>query len=196
MEKKLGRLTMLAILTALVVVLGSLGNFIKIGPFPISLTLCPIIVGAALCGPSAGALLGAVFGIVVVITGILGWDGGAAMILMGTHPFWLVVVCIVKTGAAGFLAGLVYRAFADKNPKTAVVAAGIVCPVVNTSIFVASMFIFWKDTLRAWAGGSDVLTYAITGMVGVNFIIELAINLALASAVTLIIKYALNRKPY
>ena len=45
-------------LAALVAVLQLLGQFIKFGPVSISLVLIPIVVGAALYGPTAGAVLG------------------------------------------------------------------------------------------------------------------------------------------
>ena len=189
MSQKTRKLTTMGILMALIIVLGMLGNFVKIGPFPISLALCPIIIGAALYGPAAGALLGAVLGIVTIITGILGWDGGTVMLLMSSHPFWCVFVCILKTTAAGYLAGLVYKAVtSEKETKLGVVLAGIVCPVVNTGIFILSMILFWKDTLASWAGGKNIILFAITGIAGINFLIELAINMILASAITLIIK--------
>ena len=68
------RLTSLALLAALVVVLQTVASGIRIGPVPISLTLVPIVVGAILFGPGAGAGLGAVFGIVCLIAGITGTD--------------------------------------------------------------------------------------------------------------------------
>lgn len=192
-DSGLRRMTALSFLSALVVVLACLGSFIHIGPVPISLTLCPIIIGAALYGPSAGAILGAVFGVVTIITGVMGWDGGVVMLLMETAPVACVLVCIAKTTAAGFLAGVVYRAF-SVHRKTAVVLAGIVCPVVNTGIFVTGMLVFWKETLSAWAGGSNVVVYALTGLTGINFLVELTINMILASAITLIINYASGKR--
>ena len=42
------RLTSLALLAALIVVLQTVASGIKIGPVPISLTLVPIVVGAIL----------------------------------------------------------------------------------------------------------------------------------------------------
>ena len=62
------RLAGLGILTAVPIVLQMLGSFIKFGPFSISLTLVPIVVGAALFGPLAGAWLGFVFSMVVLFT--------------------------------------------------------------------------------------------------------------------------------
>ena len=50
------------------------------------------------------------------------------------------------------------------------------------------MFIFFKDTLTVWAGGTDIVYYAIVGLVGINFIIELIINIALSPAVLRVTK--------
>ena len=62
-------LTGVALFTAIVVVLQFLGAFIRFGPFSISLVLIPIVVGAALYGAGAGAWLGFVFGLVVLLVG-------------------------------------------------------------------------------------------------------------------------------
>ena len=48
------RMTGMAILTAIVIVLQLLGSFIRFGPFSISLVLVPIVIGAALYGAWAG----------------------------------------------------------------------------------------------------------------------------------------------
>ena len=186
-------LTEFSIMAAVIVVLTVLANFIRFGPFSISLVLCPIIVGAALHGPIAGAMLGAIFGFVVIITGIFGWDGGTVMLLMSANPLGVIVICMVKGFLAGYLAGLVYRLFEKKSTKLAVVISGITAPVVNTGTFVLLMLVFYKDILASWAGGSDMLTYIITGLCGINFLIELIVNLVLAAAVTSLIKYFKKR---
>ena len=59
------KLAALAIFTALIVVLQLVANVAKVGPVSITLSLVPIVVGAALYGVSAGAYLGGVFGLVV-----------------------------------------------------------------------------------------------------------------------------------
>lgn len=183
---------MLSLLSATVAVLTVLGNFVRFGPFPITLALCPIIVGAAIYGPSAGAILGGVFGLAVFVTGLFGWDGGAVMMLMSANPLALVLVCFGKAIAAGWCAGLVYKAFSEKQLKVGVVAAGIVCPVVNTGIFVVAMLLFFRSTLQSWAGGKDIVTYILFGMTGINFLVELGVNMILAAGITTIIKYAKN----
>ena len=71
-NEKTRRLTGLALMTAIIVVLQVVASFVKFGPFSITLALAPIIIGAALYGAGAGAWLGAVFGVVVLIACIAG----------------------------------------------------------------------------------------------------------------------------
>ena len=193
-KSDLRRMTGLSLLAAIVAVLSALGNFIRIGAIPITLVLAPIIIGAAIYGVRAGAFLGGVFGIVTFVTGVLGWDGGAVMLLMSASVFWTLFTCIVKGALAGCAAGLVYKAAEKKNSLLASVLAGIACPVVNTGIFIICMLLFFKEILASWAGGKDVVTYIIFGLTGVNFLVELAVNMILASGITAIIKYGKRGK--
>ena len=184
--KKLTELTMLA---AIVVVLTIFSTFIKFGPFSITLALVPIIIGGVLYGAECGALLGFVFSLVVLITGLFGWDGGTVMMLIGIRPLAAILICLLKGTLAGWVAALVYRAVAKKNGKLAVVLASIVCPVVNTGVFIAGMLLFFTSTLESWASGQGVFYFIIFGLTGINFVVELLSTLALSSVVTAIIKY-------
>ena len=55
------------------------------------------------------------------------------------------------------------------------------------------MVLFFKDTLLIWAGDTNVLYYIIFGIVGVNFLIELGLNMVLSPAVVRIIQIVKNR---
>lgn len=172
------------ILTALVVVLQMLGQFIKFGPFSISLVLVPIVLGAALCGTKVSTWLGFVFGIAVLYT-----DAG---LFLEISPVGTVITVMLKGTLCGLAAGLVYSALNKKLNKNtfAVMAAALVCPVVNTGIFLLGCVVFFLETVRGWgvAGGfENVATYLIVGMVGINFLVELAINIFLSPVVVRII---------
>lgn len=182
------KMTGLAIFTAIIVVLQVLCTFVRFGPFSITLALAPIIIGTAMYGKGAGAYLGGVFGAVVLVTGLLGWDGGTVMLLMGINPLGCVLVCLLKGVAAGFFAGLCYELIAKKNDKLGVLISGVVCPVVNTGLFIVGMLVFFFDTLSGWAGGQNLLLYIIVGLTGVNFLVELAVNIILSSGITRIIR--------
>ena len=183
-------MTGLAIFTAIIVVLQVLCTFVRFGPFSITLALAPIIIATAIYGKGAGAYLGGVFGLVVLVTGLLGWDGGTVMLLMSINPAACVAICIVK--GAGFLAGLCYELIAKKSEKTAVVVSGVVCPVVNTGLFIVGMLVFFFDTISGWANGQNMLLYIIVGLTGVNFLVELGVNLLLGAGITRIIRAGKN----
>ena len=113
-HQKINRMVGIAVLAALVVVLQLLSSVIKIGTVSITLTLIPIVVGAAFYGPGAGAILGTVFGLVVYINSATGADYGGNMVFLA-NPFLCAVVCIGKGTLSGWCAGLVYRLVARKD---------------------------------------------------------------------------------
>lgn len=172
----------MGVLTALVIVLQAIGSVIRFGTFSITLVLVPIIVGAALYGWKAGAWLGFVFGIMVLAT-----DAGAflAISVPGT-----IITCLLKGILAGAAAGIVYELFENKTKLGAVIGAGIICPVVNTGVFLLGCLVFFLDTVKEWGAGAgyeNVGAYFLFGFVGLNFVIELAINLVLATAIVRIL---------
>ena len=109
------RMAGLAIFTALIVVLTVLCTFVKFGPVSITLALAPIVIGAALYGAGAGAYLGFVFSLVVLLTGLFGWDGGFILMLFDMKWYGLILTVLVKGTAAGYAAGLVYRLLCRKS---------------------------------------------------------------------------------
>ncbi|MBQ9679634.1 MAG: ECF transporter S component [Ruminococcus sp.] len=185
-KKNTYRLTGLAILTAIIIVLQIFTTFVKFGPFSITLALIPMVVGAAMYGVGAGAYLGAVLGVIVTIMCITGGDVGGAMV-WAANPVLCAIMCVLKTAMAGLVAGLIYKALSGKNKFVAVLLAAIASPIVNTGIFIIGMLVFFKDLLAAWAGGSDLLTYIIVGLTGVNFLVELGVNVILTPVVVKII---------
>ena len=180
------RLTGLGILTALVIVLQVFTTFVHFGPFSITLALVPIVVGAAMYGIGAGAWLGAVFSLVVLIMCITGGDPGGFMV-WSANPLMCVVIVMLKGTLAGLEAGVHYKALEKTNKIVATVAAALVSPIVNTGIFLLGMMIFFKDTLNAWAAGTDVILYIIFGLTGINFLIEIGVNIILSPVVVQIV---------
>lgn len=181
------RLTGLAILTAIIIALQIFTTYVRFGPFSITLALIPIVVGAAMYGAGAGAYLGAVFSIVVILMCVFGADIGGAMV-WNANPFMCFVLCMLKGTAAGFVSGLVYKAIANKNSVVASIVAAVCSPIVNTGIFILGLVLFFKDVLTVWAGGSDLLYYIIFGLTGVNFLVELGVNLVLSPVIVRIVR--------
>lgn len=174
------RMVGIALLIALIVVLQAIGGMIPpIGGFSISLVLIPIVLGAALYGPRAGALLGAAFGVIVYVNCVTGADPGGAMVFQA-NPALCFIVVMAKGTLAGLASGLVYKLFRGKYPYLAIICAAVICPIVNTGVFVACMMLFFIDVLGQWAGGGDIVGYVLTGLVLANFVPELIINVVLS----------------
>ncbi|MEZ3453028.1 MAG: ECF transporter S component [Oscillospiraceae bacterium] len=177
-KEKTLMLAVMGVLTAIVIVLQALAIGIRFGTFSITLVLVPIVVGAALYGWKAGAWLGLVFGAVVLMT-------DAAAFLAVSVP-GTVVTCLLKGILAGIAAAAVYRLLENKNRWAAILAAAVVCPVVNTGVFLLGCVVFFYDTVSEWAAGAgfaNVGVYLIVGFVGINFLVETAINLCLSTVI-------------
>ena len=187
------KLTVLALLSALIVALQIICSFVRFGPVSITLALTPIIIGAALYGVGAGAVLGFVFGLVTFISGLIGWDGGFIMLLMTWgDSLWFAVatilLCFGKAVLAGYVGALVYRLLERKNRLAAVVATGIVTPVVNTGVFAIGMLTAFHSLLDHLAAGAGAVQFLFLGMIGINFLVELGTNLVLAAVITRVIE--------
>ena len=169
----------IGLFTAIIVALQLLAASIKFGPFSITLVLAPIVIGAALYGIGAGAWLGVTFGVSVLISG----DAAAFMTI---NPAGTVVTVLLKGMLAGLVTGLIYKALESKNKTVAVVLAGITCPIVNTGIFLAGCYLFFQEWLVSVFGTTGFAT-VVTGLVSVNFAVELGINMVLASVIVRVI---------
>ena len=191
-SNKTFRLVGLGILTAIIIVLQIVTTFFPTKPFAITLALIPIIIGAAFYGAGAGAYLGGVFSVVVILMCVFGADVGGAMI-WNASPFLCILVCMLKGVGAGFFAGIVYRALSKKSSVFGAVAAGIVSPVANTGIFLAGLFLFFKPVLEEWAGGTDIVYYALITMTGINFLVELGVNIIVSPVIVRVTKAVKNK---
>ncbi len=183
--KKAEKLAFLALLTALVGVLSYLGGFIKIGGLAsISLTLIPVVLGAALQGPLAGAWLGAVSGIVFFFT-------ADAVFWFGLSVPGTIITVLVKGVMAGLTAGWAYKLLANVNRYLAIIVSAIVAPVVNTGIFIGGCFLFFLDFLVSGAttNQTSIFAYVIIAFVGLNFVFELLANIILSPALYRVMKF-------
>lgn len=185
MNSKTKNMVGVALFSAIVVVLQFLGGGIRFGTmFSISLVLVPIVVGSAVYGWKAGGILGFVFGVAVLLS-------GDAASFMAVDPIGTVLVVLVKGTACGLVAGAVYHLLARYNKVLAVFSAAVICPVVNTGVFLLGCQIFFLETVTAWGaalGFANVAEYMFLGLAGVNFLIELCVNVVLGPVILRLIK--------
>lgn len=190
-RRQVEQLALLALLTAMVAVLAYFGGFIKIGGLAsISLTLIPVVIGAALCGPWAGAWLGAVAGAIFFAT------ADAAFWFSLNVPGTIVTV-LIKGAISGLCAGYAYKLLENVNQYLAVIVSAIVCPVVNTSIFLLGCRLFFFDSVQSGAAGKgmSVFAYMIVFFVGLNFVFELLANIVLSPTILRILNIGRKQPP-
>lgn len=219
MNNKTKKIVGIGLFTAIVLVLQFLGGGIKFGMFSISLVLVPIVVGAAVYGWQAGGWLGFVFGVAVLLSGdaaaFLAVDvfgtiltvlvkGTAAGLCTGlVYKAMLALfnkysksrVQLMKKGyGLGECCETAAYDFISRNNKyIAVLIAAIICPVVNTGVFLLGCKVFFLETIASWgaaAGFANVAGYMFLGLAGTNFLIELGTNLLLSPVIVRLISFA------
>lgn len=178
----------LGVLAGLVIALQMLSGFMKIGATTFCLVLVPIVLGGIILGITAGAILGCLFGLVVIIDALIGLDP-FTLFLLGEQPVFTVFLCLAKGIAAGVIPPLVYKLIAKKNKYVGVFVASVLAPVCNTGVFAIGAFCIMQPILDYLTNvGMDVsglspayIVFVV--LITVNFFVELAINIVLAPAV-------------
>ena len=148
---KVRNLVLAAIFTALVVVFQCLATYTTFfGPFSTAIGLIPIVLGAIMCGPAIGTWLGLVFGFIVLVT------GGANLFLAFSIPGTIITV-LVKGMLCGFAAGIVNVLLKKFNATVSIIVSALVCPLVNTGVFLLGCYVFFMpfaDAIAQAAGST------------------------------------------
>ena len=188
-QSKVRTLVGIGIFSAIVLVLQFFfSTLARIGVFSLTLVLVPIVVGTAIYGWKAGGILGFTFGVAVLLS-------PDSEPFFAVDPFATILVVLAKGTLCGIAAGLTYKLLERVNSYLAVIAAAIVCPVVNTGIFLLGCQLFFLETVTGWgqqAGFENVGAYLIFGMVGTNFLIEMAANMVLSPVIRRLIRIGKN----
>lgn len=185
-----------AIMAALIILMTLTGiGYIPVGPFKMTLNTLPVAVGAVLCGPTAGFLLGLTFGLTSFATGLFGIDAlGAIVISLGfKETLLLAVTCIVPRILCGLIPGLI-SAWMQKKGVHWVLYASIGCgltALINTILFLGFFwFCFAQDFVQSQKlielfGGTIVDSFGILFALfaGWNALIEIIINLTIGTAI-------------
>lgn len=182
---KTQKMVRIALLSALVIVLQLFFSAVKVGPVTLNFVLVPIVIASVFISPTAGLIVGTLAGITTFIQVFTSADP-FYLFLMTNNPVATALICIVKTAAAGLLAGLVYRLISkvSKYKSLNIILPAIVCPLVNTGLFCLGMYVFFgnamlADSTYASLIGGNLIYFIIVGLAGINFVIELILNVIL-----------------
>lgn len=178
------------LLTALIAAFQVISQVVPpIGPAAINLTLIPIVIGAVMYGPAMATWLGFVSAFAILVT-------PSTVFFYDISWYGTAITVLTKGIVSGACAAYVYKLVGRINRFLGVLAASIVCPVVNTGIFTIGCLIFFNDhfTEMSSEAGVNILYFIIVLYVGWNFVLELVANVALSPTTTKIIDLASKKK--
>ena len=169
---------------ALEIIFQVIGNYLQFGPVNINLSLVTIVLAAAMCGPLSGAVVGFFNGVMAL------FSPSTLAIFMPISPAGTVLACLLKCTVAGLVAGFVFNALKKKHKVAGLLLSSFLVPVINTAIFVIFCLTLFRPFLESGASGdtySNTWTFLLFGVIGWNFLFEIATTVVLSTAVGLVI---------
>lgn len=176
-------LSLLGVFIALILMFTFSGiGYIPLG-FGFTVTILPIIVavGSTILKPAGSTILGLAFGLTSFLTCILGMDA-MGVILFGISPWKAAIVCIIPRMLVGFITGLIFQLM-QKIDKTKIISYAVAClscPLLNTLLFLTTLWLLFGNELATNAELNNLLGGSVNGLVavftifaGVNGIIEI-----------------------
>ena len=169
-------------------------GYLKTPIVEITFITIPVVVGAILVGPAAGAFLGGVFGLTSFIQ-CFGMSQFGAM-LLSINPFFTFIICFVPRVLMGWLCGIIFRAMLKcDRTKFKLWAYGVGAfsgAALNTILFVITLVVLFGRTDFILSIG-DTLPKLIAAIVGLNGVIEAVVCTIVGAAVAKALSRALSR---
>jgi uncharacterized membrane protein len=193
----------LALLVALVLIMAytPLGYLKTPWGVEVTFIVIPVAVGSVVLGPTAGAILGLVFG----LTSFAQCFGASPLgaILLQTSPVGTFFCCVVNRVLVGWIPGLLYQVL-KRFDRTRVAGTALCCfltPLLNTVLYIVGNWLIFSNT---WLGitsatygyggeGGVSLLIFMMGLVAVNGLAEAVSSLILGTAVCKALDKTLNR---
>lgn len=191
-KEKIYKLTLTAVLTALIFVLAftPLG-YLKIGVVSITFITIPVVIGAVIGGPSVGAVLGLMFGITSFIQ-CFGMDAFGTT-LFGINPIYTAIMCLVPRILMGLLCGLIYKAFAAKHANIGTIVTSFGGGFINTVLFVGFLLLLFYNTDYIQSFGNSVIA-VVSVLITINAVVEWIACTVIGSAVSIALSKAMKNR--
>ena len=165
----------MAVLIAIVLIMGltPLG-YLKTAGLEISILTIPVVIGAMVIGPKAGAVLGLFFG----LTSFYQCFGMSAFgaVLLGINPFLTFIVCVPTRTLMGWLAGVMFRGFIkmDRTRTISYFVTGLLAAFLNTLFFMGTLLLCFGNTgyIREMRGDMNPIVF-MGVLAGINGLLEM-----------------------
>lgn len=186
-------LVIYALLTAIIVIMSftPLGYF-RTGTIEITLLTIPVIIGAIILGPVAGAFMGGIFGITSFIQ-CFGLSPFGTM-LLGINPVFTFIVCFFPRVLMGWLCGVIFKTLKGKSADfVSFSVASLSGALLNTVLFMTALMLSFGRTEFIQSlnpEGLSVVSFVIA-FVGINGLIEAVTCFIVGTAISRsVYKYA------
>lgn len=189
------KLTVSSILAAIIVVMTFTPiGYLNLGFVEITFLTIPVAVGAIICGPACGALLGGIFGLTSFMQCFgIGRPSAFGAALLSINPVCAGILCIVPRMLAGFLAALIFKAFKGKKKNISYAVTSLSTGILNTVFFVTGLIVLFGERNLSTLGLGDSIIKIIAALVTVNAIIEWAVCLFVGLAISKALDSVLKR---
>lgn len=183
-------LTQMGVLAAIMVVFAftPLG-YLKTAGIEISFMMLPVVIGAIICGPLGGAVLGGLFG----ITSFIQCFGTSAfgVFVLSLNPVFTFIICMIPRILAGWLAGIIYKAICkkDKSRYISVAISSFSGALLNTIFFMGGIILlFWNNDsftskMTEWGMAVNSIWAFVVAFVGINGVVEACVCFVVGSAI-------------
>lgn len=190
---KLARMTLLAMLVAVLIVLAYVNIPMPMG-LSITFNMIPVAIAAMAMGLPGGMIIGGAFGLISFLQcfGICGSSAlGAA--LVSVSPVLMFIQRFVSRVLVGVLAAVIYRAVGKTRAPLYIrgLVTGFSAAFFNTLYFMTLLVLFFGSTekLAGPIAEKGVLMYIITS-VGINAVVEMAVAAVVTGAAGVALKKA------
>lgn len=171
------------LLLAVMIILQVIGNHVAIGPVSLNLSLIPIAIGAIIYGPLAGLFLGVVNGVFCIFA------PSTLALFIPISVIGTIFTCVLKTGIAGLVSGLLFKLLGKKNQTVAIIICSLIVPILNTGIFASFALIFFRSLLNDISSDGNIYSALFLAMIGWNFILEFGSCSVLSPIVVRLVNY-------
>ncbi|MDD7281615.1 ECF transporter S component [Floccifex sp.] len=170
-------MTQLSLLIAVEIVMKLIGlGMVPIGPLKMSFLTVPVAIGAVVLGPSTGAILGFVFGIISFYDALSGASVMTSTFL-SISPVHTFILCVVTRTIMGWLVGMIAQGLKKGMKGNArYFIASFFAPFLNTVFFMGYICIAFYNTdyvqaLCSSLGATNPLMFVVL-LVGLQGLIE------------------------
>jgi len=180
------KMVQLAILAAIMILMAFTPiGYLKTAGIEISFMMIPVVVGAIVMGPGAGAILGGIFGATSFIQCFGMSIFGAA--LLAINPIYTFILCMVPRILMGWLVGLVFKALnkTGRNRLTAFGLSSLLGALFNTIFFMTFLMVLFGNTeyIKSFQGDLSLIPF-ILAFVGINGLVEAIVTFIVGAAIS------------